>query len=110
MWGYIVLHLPDFLELQISDLAAEFQSAAIQAMISQKPKMSEVHFRNNKITVPTEKLAALLVRIDDFEKSEDRKIDMYEEILVELRDAIQNVRDSSKTEQVYERYMYIHIL
>lgn len=87
-------------ELKISELSSEFQSAAIQDMIAQRPKMSEITFRNNKITVPTEKIAALLVRIDEFEKKQDKKVEMYEEILVDLRDAIQNVRDVIKSEQV----------
>jgi signal recognition particle subunit SRP68 len=67
-------------------------------MIAQKPKMSEVMFRGNKITIPTEKLAALLVRIDEFEKKADRKIQMYEDILIDLRDAIQTVRESNKAD------------
>lgn len=87
-------------ELKISELSSEFQSAAIQDMIAQRPKMSEITFRNNKITVPTEKIAALLVRIDEFDKKPDKKVEMYEEILVDLRDAIQTVRDTVKSEQV----------
>ena len=82
-----------FVDLNISELTAQFQSAAIEAMIAQRPKMSEVTFRGYKITVPTEKLAALLVRIDDFGKKENVKVEDYEEVLVELRDAIQTVRD-----------------
>jgi RNA-binding signal recognition particle 68 len=92
--------VPFFLELKISDLSSEFQSAAIEAMIAQRPKMSEVVFRNIKITVPNEKIAAVLVKIEEFEKKTDKKVDMYEQILIDLRDAIQNVRDSSKLEQV----------
>jgi len=69
-------------------------------MMAQRPKMSEVSFRKNKITVPSEKIAALLVRIEEFEKKEDKKVEMYEEILVDLRDAIQIVRDMQKPDQV----------
>jgi signal recognition particle subunit SRP68 len=86
-------------DLNISELTAQFQSAAIEAMIAQRPKMSEVNFRGYKITVPTEKIQALLVRIEDFEKKESVKVEDYEEILVELRDAIQAVRDLVKPEQ-----------
>jgi signal recognition particle subunit SRP68 len=86
-------------ELDISELSAEFQSAAIEAMIAQRPKMSEFMFREHKITVPSEKLAALLVRLEDFEKKSDKQIEMYEEILVDLRDAIQTVRDSIRKEE-----------
>lgn len=87
-------------ELKISDLASEYQSAAIEAMIAQRPKMSEVTFRNVKIAVTSEKIAAVLVRIEEFEKKADRKVEMYEQILIELRDAVQTVRDSTKLEQV----------
>ncbi|CAG7668630.1 unnamed protein product [Allacma fusca] len=86
-------------DLNISELTAQFQSAAIEAMIAQRPKMSEVNFRGYKITVPTEKIQALLVRIEDFEKKDSVKVEDYEEILVELRDAIQAVRDLTKPEQ-----------
>lgn len=86
--------------MDISELSSQFQSAAIEAMIAQKPKMSEFMFREHKITVPSEKLAALLVRIDDFEKKSNKKIEMYEEILVELREAIQTVRDAIQKDQV----------
>jgi hypothetical protein len=89
--------------LDISELSAQFQSAAIEAMIAQRPKMSEFMFREHKITVPSEKLAALLVRLEDFEKKTDKKIEMYEEILVDLRDAIQTVRDSNRKEEVTDR-------
>jgi chemotaxis protein CheY-P-specific phosphatase CheC len=89
-------------ELKISDLASEYQSAAIEAMIAQRPKMSEITFRNNKISVPNEKIAALLVKIEEFEKKVDKKVEMYEEILIELRDVIQTVRDTTKVEQVWK--------
>lgn len=69
-------------------------------MIAQRPKMSEITFRKNKITVPSEKIATLLVRMEEFEKKEEKKVEMYEEILVDLRDAIQTVRDTVKNEQV----------
>jgi len=82
-------------------LASEYQSAAIEAMIAQRPKMSEITFRKNKISVPSEKIAALLVRIEEFEKKVEKKVEMYEEILIELRDVIQFVRDNTKIEQVW---------
>lgn len=81
-------------------MASEYQSAAIEAMIAQRPKMSEVTFRNNKIAVNSEKVAAVLLRIEEFEKKVDKKVEMYEQILIELRDAIQTARDSAKTDQV----------
>jgi len=88
-----------FLELDISQLSAEFKSAAIQALIAQRPKMSEVTFRNIKITIPDEKIAGLLARIEDLEQQEEKKVEMFEEILVEVRDAIQTVRDGLNAEK-----------
>jgi len=88
------------LELKIADLAVEYQSAAIEAMIAQQPKMSEITFRNHKISIPNEKIATVLLKIEEFEKKEDKRVETYESILVDLRDTIQAVRDLSKTEQV----------
>jgi hypothetical protein len=79
-------------------------------MIAQRPKMSEITFRKKKINVPSEKIAALFVRIEEFEKKTDRKVEMYEQILIELRDCIQIVRDSTKSEQVKLHNISYYIL